>query len=107
MLERKFHPTFSDYLQELNGKQVMLTGFMQPLGDDLEMTSFMLVEYPIGCWYCEMPELASIILVELAPGKSTTSTRAQVKIVGKLSLNKTDPENFLYTIAQAKVTEAD
>jgi hypothetical protein len=30
-----------------------------------------------------------------------------VKVEGKLSLNGTDPENFLYTIGKAKVSDAD
>src|SRR5262249_43204857 len=37
-----FKPAFPKYLQELNGKQVSLTGFMQPLGEDLEVSAFML-----------------------------------------------------------------
>jgi hypothetical protein len=28
-------------------------------------------------------------------------------VVGKLALNAGDPENFLYTVSQAKVAEAD
>jgi hypothetical protein len=106
-LDRKFKPTFAKYLKELDGKTISLSGFMQPLGEDLEVASFMLIEYPVGCWYCEVPEVTNIVLVELPPGKTTTFTRGLVKIVGKLSLNATDPESFLYTIGKAKVSEAD
>src|SRR5262249_28091026 len=65
-LDRQFRPTFAKYLKELDGKRVTLSGFMQPLGEDAEGSSFMLIEYPVGCWYCEMPEMTGIILVELA-----------------------------------------
>jgi hypothetical protein len=106
-VDRRFKPTFPKYLQELDGKQVSLTGFMQPLGEELELGSFMLIEYPVGCWYCEMPEITGIVLVDLSSGKTTTFTRSQVKITGKLSLNARDPENFLYTIKDAKVSGAD
>jgi tetratricopeptide (TPR) repeat protein len=106
-LDRKFRPTFAKYLQELDGKQVALTGYMQPLGEDLELGSFMLIEFPVGCWYCEMPEITAIVLVELPRGQTRTYTRGAVKVVGTLSLNSTDPENFLYTIGKAKVTDAD
>jgi hypothetical protein len=106
-LDRKYHPTFPPYLRELDGKQISLSGFMQPFGDSPELTSFMLIEYPVGCWYCEMPEMTGIVLAELPPGKSAPHTRGLVKIVGRLSLNATDPESFLYTITRAKVTEAD
>jgi hypothetical protein len=86
---------------------VSLTGFMQPLGEELEMGSFMLIEYPVGCWYCEMPEVSGMLLIEMPSSKTATFTRGQVKITGKLSLNASDPENFLYTIRDTKVSGAD
>ncbi len=92
---------------DLDGKTVSLTGFIQPLNEDIELGSFMLIEYPIGCWYCEMPELNSIVFVELPAGKTFTHTKTLVKVTGTLQLNKTDPENFLYTLEGAKATAAD
>jgi len=106
-VDRKFKPTFAKYLQELDGKDVSLTGFMQPLGDELEAATFMLIEYPVGCWYCEMPEVTGIVLVELPANKTKTFTRGLIKITGQLKLNGTDPENFLYIMGKAKVSEAD
>jgi hypothetical protein len=106
-VDRQFKPSFAKYLQELDGKEVFLNGFVQPLGEELDLSSFMLIEYPVGCWYCEMPEVTGIVLVELPPAKTTTFTRGQVKITGRLSLNTRDPENFLYTIRDAKVAGAD
>jgi Tfp pilus assembly protein PilF len=106
-VDRRFRPTFAKYVQELDGKQIALTGFMQPLGEDLELGSFMLVEYPIGCWYCEMPEATGIVLVELPTGKTKAYTRGLIKVEGQLFLNSSDPENFLYSIRKAKVSEAD
>jgi tetratricopeptide (TPR) repeat protein len=104
---RQFNVTFPKYLRELDGKQVTLTGFMQPLGEDLEMGTFMLIQYPVGCWYCEMPDITGIVCVELPADKSVRLTRGQLKIEGKLTLNATDPENFLFTISKAKVTKAE
>jgi tetratricopeptide (TPR) repeat protein len=107
VVDRDFRPNFPRYLLELEGKSVTLTGFIQPLNEDLELGSFMLIEYPIGCWYCEMPELNSIVFVELSAGKTFTHTKTLVKVTGTLHLNKTDPENFLYTLEGAKATAAD
>jgi hypothetical protein len=106
-VDRKYKPTFTRYLQELDGKQVVLSGFMQPLSEDAEISSFMLIEYPVGCWYCEMPEISNIVFVALAPGKLLTPARGLIKVEGTLRLNATDPEDFLYTIGKAKVKEAD
>jgi len=106
-LDRNFRPTFAKYLKELDGKQVALSGFMQPLGDDLEMASFMLIEYPVGCWFCEMPEVTGILYVELPPGQTATFSRGLVRVTGRLALNATDPEEFLYSLRQAKVGGVD
>jgi hypothetical protein len=106
-LDRQFKPTFTKYLKELEGKQVQLAGYMQPLGDDVECTAFMLIEYPVGCWYCEQPDMVCIVFVELPANKSRTYSRGRIRVTGKLVLNATDPENFLYTIRDAKVEEAE
>jgi hypothetical protein len=106
-LDRHYRPTFAAYLKELDGKRVQLNGFMQPLGDDPEPSSFLLIEYPVGCWYCEAPETTGIVLIELAAGKSRALTRGQLRVTGRLTLNGTDPENFLYILRDAKAVEAD
>ncbi len=103
VLDRRFRPTFARYLQELNGKQVVLSGYVQPVGDDPDLSAFLLVEHPIGCWYCEMPEIVAIVLVELPAGRTARPTRGQVRVTGKLKLNATDPENFLYLVSEANL----
>jgi tetratricopeptide (TPR) repeat protein len=107
IIDHEYHPTFGKYLKDLDGKRVELTGYMQPLGDELEVGAFLMIEYPIGCWYCEMPGIANIVLVEQPKGKTRHLTRAAVRITGKLQLNSTDPENFLYTIRDAKIVDAE
>jgi hypothetical protein len=62
----------------------------------------MFIEFPIGCWYCEMPEVTGIVYVELA--KTATLTRGLVRVTGRLHLNAADPEDFLYAIRNAKVS---
>jgi Tfp pilus assembly protein PilF len=104
-VQQPFKPSFPRYLRDLEGKQVELRGYMQPLGDETDCVVFMLIEFPVGCWYCEMPELAGIVLVELPANKTQAYTRGPVRVTGELTLNRTDPENFLYTVKRAKVVE--
>ncbi|MBL8795036.1 MAG: DUF3299 domain-containing protein [Planctomycetia bacterium] len=106
-VEGDFNPAFPKYLKQLAGKQVSLGGFMQPLREDSDLAAFMLIEYPVGCWYCEVPEVTGIVLVELAAGKNATFTRNLIKVTGTLTLNATDPERFLFTLSKSRVTEAD
>jgi hypothetical protein len=106
-LDHQFRPTFAKHLRQLDGKKVVLTGFLQPLGDELESGAYLLIEYPIGCWFCETPEPTAIVLVELPAGKTAALTRNQVKVTGRLVLNATDPENFLYTVRDAAIGAPD
>lgn len=102
-LDRLSRPTFHRYLQELDGKRVTVRGHMQPIGEGTDLSAFLLVENPVGCWYCQSPELTNIVLVELPEGKVGRFTRSPLKVTGRLVLNARDPENFLYLVKDAKV----
>jgi hypothetical protein len=106
-VEKPFRPVFPDYLKHLEGKQVALTGFMYPLRDDPEAAAFMFIENPVGCWYCEMPETTGVLYVELPPGKAITVRRGLLRVEGRLTLNASDPEDFLYTIRAARIGSVD
>jgi hypothetical protein len=106
-IEKPFKPRFLKHLQQLDGKKVAITGYMQPVSMDFEVSGFMMVEYPVGCWFCETPEPAGIVFADLGEGKSTTIKRNRIKLTGTLKLNSADPEDFLYTIINAKVSEPD
>jgi hypothetical protein len=106
-IDKKFHPTFPKYLQELAGREVSLNGFMQPLRGDMELSALLFIEYPVGCWYCEMPETTGIVYVELPAGKTTPFQRGLVRVIGRLSLNSGDPEDFLFALRDARVVGVD
>jgi hypothetical protein len=104
-VDRQRRPTFPRHLRALDGLRVEMRGTMQPLGEDADVVAFLLVEYPVGCWYCEMPDLIHIVLVELPDDETFRFRRERVRVRGKLTLNRRDPENFLYTIKDAKISE--
>ncbi|MBI3823326.1 MAG: DUF3299 domain-containing protein [Planctomycetes bacterium] len=106
-LERPFKVNFPKYLQELKGKQIALTGFIFPLRDDPNMSAFLFIEAPVGCWYCEMPDTTGIIFVEMPAETTVPFRRGLVRIVGRLHLNATDAEEFLYTVKDARVGAVD
>jgi hypothetical protein len=106
-MDRQSRPVFHQYLRDLDGKRVALTGYLQPVGDELEAAAFLLIENPVGCWFCEVPEPTGVVLVELPSGKTATLTKSQVKVTGRLVLNATDPENFLYTVRDAAIVPPD
>ncbi len=104
VLDRHFKPTFPEHLKRLNGLQVEMIGYLQPITDDVEAGVFLLVEFPAGCWFCEMPDPTGIVLIELPADKTAALTRDAVKVQGTLLVNSTDPENFLFTIQKATIS---
>jgi hypothetical protein len=64
-LGKGFKPAFPKYLEDLDGKRVLLTGFMAP-APAADPGSFLLTEYPIGCWFCESPDPTGMVRVDLA-----------------------------------------
>jgi hypothetical protein len=103
-----FTPKFVDHVEKLDGLTVTLTGYPASSGDDAEGSEFLLTESPIGCWFCESPEPLAIVKVELAravePGQIG---KGFVKITGTLTLNRTDPERFVFSVANAKFAGVD
>lgn len=106
-IEKPFKPVFPKYLKELDGKRISLTGFMYPLRDEPEVRAFLFIEAPVGCWYCENPDTTGIVYVELPNGETTTFQRGLIRIIGRLHLNANDPEDFLYTVKDAKAAAPD
>lgn len=106
-LDRRAKPTFPEPLKARAGLKVEMVGYMQPLGDDLETGLFLLVEQPVGCWYCELPQTTGIVCVELKGGKTTPLTRNPLKVTGTLTLNADDPEDFYFTVKDAEVGVVD
>jgi hypothetical protein len=106
-MDHHSRPTFVQHVRELDGKRVSLTGYLQPVGDGVEAGSFLLIENPVGCWFCEAPGLTGVVLLELPAGKTVSLTKDHVKVTGRLVLNKTDPESFLYTIRDAAIVPPD
>jgi tetratricopeptide (TPR) repeat protein len=100
-------PSFPAHLEKLDGKTVVFNGFMQPLGDAKEFNGFLLLEYPVGCWFCETPEPTGLVSVELEAGKRISARRGLVKITGTLILNRDNPEDFLFRMKDAKVGEPE
>ena len=107
VMEKPFKVHFPKYLHELQGKQISMTGFMYPLREDPEMAAFLFIEAPVGCWYCEMPETTGIVFVEMPTGQTARYQRGLIRLTGRLHLNGSDPEDFLYAVKDARVGAID
>ncbi len=106
-MDARGQPILLKHLEELDGKTVSLNGFMQSLQDGIELTNFLLLEYPVGCWFCETPEPTGLVNIELKPGATVELRKGLVKVTGTLVINCTNPETYLFTITNARVGGAD
>lgn len=80
---------------------------MTPFDQVGRASRFLLLELPVGCFFCQAPSATGIVLVELAPGSSVELTDNLVRVRGKLVINQSDPEDFLFILRDAKVSLAD
>ena len=101
----KLRPT--PYLDKLDGLRVTITGYQFSASEEIELESFLLVEYPVGCWFCESPEPNGLLQVELAGGKKASRQRGPIRVSGTLKLNRDDPEDYLFRLADASVEVVD
>lgn len=98
---------FPAALAAVDGKQVTLAGFMAPLDEVGQVSLFLLLEFPAGCFYCQTPEPTGIVLVSLADRVRSPILPQLVKVAGRLRLNRDDPEDFLFHLSDAEVSAAD
>lgn len=94
-------------LEALDGKTVRLTGFMCPENEMGEMHSFLLLEVPVGCFYCQTIPPAGIVLVELESGRRAPLAFEPVQVTGIWHVNRDDPEDYLYRIEEARLASID
>ncbi|QEL20215.1 DUF3299 domain-containing protein [Limnoglobus roseus] len=104
---KKFAVNHLKFVDRLDGKPVSLVGFIRPTTADAELEAFLFTEFPVGCWFCELPEPTGIVSVQLAKGEVADAVKTPVKIMGTLKLNRDDPEAYLFSIVDAKVGVAD
>lgn len=94
---------FPDYLLRLDGQIVSLQGFIQPMGDSPQLHEFLLLPYPVGCWFCDTPEPTGMVYVRLSGERPAEYRRLLVLVTGRLRLNRDNPETFLYMLEEAVV----
>ena len=71
---------------------------------------FIVCHSVVGLMTCHasfLPTRTGIVLVEMAEGKTFRYTRGPLRVTGRLSLNATDPERFLFLVGDAQAIEGE
>lgn len=98
-------PEFSTRVEAAEGKEIVLQGYIVPNDGLFSSDEFIISSLPLAqCFFCggdSGPESVAYVY----PEKSISYTAKLVTITGTLKLNRTDSNNLLYMIDDAKVEE--
>ena len=95
-------PIFNSEVKALQGRTVVLPGYLVPFENGMKASVFMLSSLPLNaCFFCGVggPETAVYVL----SSKEVTYTDKPVEIKGTLKLNDSDPDKLIYILENAEV----
>lgn len=98
-----FIPRFSENLRQLEGKEVVLSGYIIPFEGMFAPEHLILSSLPIAsCFFCGSggPETIAEVYLK-SPAKYTAKI---VTIVGKLELNDQDSNQLMFILREAELT---
>jgi len=95
-------PVFSEAVETLRNKTVVLPGYMVPLENSLSSSRIMLSSLPLNaCFFCGVGGPETVVEVHL---KSKTSwIEKPIEVKGVLRLNDENPDNMIYVLEEAEV----
>lgn len=97
-------PTFHDELLPKNGQRIDIVGFMVPLEEFRQVTTFLLLPMPLECYFCQRPPMRDIVLVTLDESERKVDIYNEpVVINGDLRLNEGPKQKYFYTLEHAKM----
>jgi hypothetical protein len=94
-------PLFSEAARSLEGKTVVLPGYLVPFQEGTRSAHFMITSLPLNaCFFCGVggPET----VVEVFARSLVSYTDKPVEVKGKLKLNDSDPDKMIYILEQAE-----
>jgi len=97
-----FVPSFGPQVKALEGKEVVLKGYMLPVAPDEDVFILSKNTYA-SCFFCGVGGPETIVEIQFKPGHPQFVMDQVVKIKGILSLNKDDVEHCNYILKEAEV----
>jgi len=95
-----YAPVFSDEIKKLNGKEVIIEGYVIPFDENGELLALSYNPYA-SCFFCGNASPASVISLYLKNKNKKYKADDFKKFKGKLYLNYNDPDNFYYILRNA------
>ena len=97
-----FVPVFGPQVKALEGKEVVLKGYMLPIAPEENLFILSKNTYA-SCFFCGVGGPETIVEIQFQPGHPQFKMDQVVKVKGILSLNKDDVEHCNYILRGAEV----
>lgn len=97
-----FVPAFGPQVKALEGKEVVLRGYMLPVSPEDDLFILSKNTYA-SCFFCGVGGPETIVEIQFQPGHPQFKMDQVVKVKGILSLNKDDVEHCNYILTEAEV----
>ncbi len=97
-------PTFSDEVKALNGKEIVLEGWIIPLDELQGENYFVLSALPFAnCFFCGGAGPETVL--EVFSEKNIKFTEKRIKVKGVLNINADDPLKLMYILQKAELID--
>jgi hypothetical protein len=97
-------PIFSPELKKIDGKEIILKGYIIPLQELRKQNYFVLSRYPYSlCYFCGGAGIETV--VEVNSKQEIKFTDNAIILRGILKLNPTNPNQLLYILNQAEIVK--
>ncbi|MCH2082116.1 MAG: DUF3299 domain-containing protein [Saprospiraceae bacterium] len=97
-------PTFSPLITAMEGKEVVVKGYIIPLEGKKKQGHFMFSAFPYNmCFFCGKAGPESAMQVFTKKGKAVTYTEDAVHVKGILRLRRNDITGLIYALENAEL----
>lgn len=98
------YPVFSEEVKALDGKEIVVEGWMIPLDELRGENYFVLSSLPFAnCFFCGGAGPETVI--EVFSKKQIDFTEKKIKVKGKLTINADDPLRLMYILNDTELID--
>lgn len=95
-------PVFTEAVKSLQGKVIILPGYMVPLENETSSSQFMLSSLPLNaCFFCGVGGPETVVEVKLK--SKTRYIEEPIEVRGTLRLNDDNPDEMIYILEGGEV----
>lgn len=94
-------------VRALDGKKVMMTGFMLPIDEVQNIKEFLLVQSMWSCCFGQPPDINGIVRVVMPKGKTTDFFFDPLKVIGTFKVEATVLDGYCVDIYQLHVESVE